>query len=132
MMTVCTWRAGVCVNLSLDHCVITLSEDGMARFSGDGVHRYTPRAREVFDVTGAGDTVVATMAVTMAAGHSVPEACKIANIAAGIKVAKLGAATVSLAELNNELSGIRHIPTPNEKLNDFRLTPVGLSAWLSM
>ena len=94
-------------SLSLEHCLITLSEDGMALFSEDGVHRYTSRAREVFDVTGAGDTAVAALAVSLAAGKPMPEACRLANIAAGIKVGKLCAATVSLSELSAGLPEAR-------------------------
>jgi D-beta-D-heptose 7-phosphate kinase/D-beta-D-heptose 1-phosphate adenosyltransferase len=56
------------------------------------------------------------MAVALAAGQSVPEACKVANVAAGIKVGKLGAATVSLSEINNALSGILPGIAPAEKI----------------
>src|SRR5439155_384511 len=56
-------------------------------------------AREVFDVTGAGDTVIAVFAATFAAGHDLEQAAVIANIAASIVVGKLGAATVSAPEL---------------------------------
>ncbi|MFZ1416066.1 MAG: D-glycero-beta-D-manno-heptose-7-phosphate kinase [Defluviicoccus sp.] len=90
--------------LDLDHCLITLGEDGMALVSADGVHRLPSRAREVFDITGAGDTVVAALAVACATGNDVRRACEIANIAAGLKVAKLGAATVSRDELASELA----------------------------
>ncbi|MFO1152669.1 MAG: D-glycero-beta-D-manno-heptose-7-phosphate kinase [Rhodospirillales bacterium] len=100
----------------LEHCLITLSEDGMALFSADGVHRYTSRAREVFDVTGAGDTAMAALAVGLASGRPAVEACRIANVAAGIKVGKLGAATVTLAEVNDELYGSRHHAACTEKI----------------
>ena len=103
-------------SLGLDHCLITLSEDGMALFSADGVHRYTARAREVYDVTGAGDTAMAALAVGLATGRSASEACRIANVAAGIKVGKLGAATVTLGEVNNELYGSRYRSPCAEKI----------------
>lgn len=103
-------------SVGLEHCLITLSEDGMALFSADGIHRYTSRAREVFDVTGAGDTAMAALAVGLATGRPAPEACRIANVAAGIKVGKLGAATVSLVELNDELFGARDRSACAEKI----------------
>ena len=58
-----------------------------------------PSAREVADVTGAGDTVIATLALAIAAGATMPEAARLANEAAGIVVGKFGAATVTRAEL---------------------------------
>lgn len=102
--------------LALDHCLITLGEDGMALFSADGEHRLPSRAREVFDITGAGDTVVATLAVACAAGNDIRRACEIANIAAGLKVAKLGAATVSRDELAAELARGPHRIQPSAKI----------------
>jgi len=60
-------------------------------------------AREVFDVTGAGDTVVSTLAVALAAGESLPSAVALANLAAGIVVSKLGTASVSFAELKQSV-----------------------------
>jgi D-beta-D-heptose 7-phosphate kinase/D-beta-D-heptose 1-phosphate adenosyltransferase len=62
-------------------------------------------AREVFDVTGAGDTVIATLAAALAAGTPLAQACRLANAAAGVVVGKLGTATVSPAELRRALSG---------------------------
>jgi D-beta-D-heptose 7-phosphate kinase/D-beta-D-heptose 1-phosphate adenosyltransferase len=102
--------------LALEHCLITLGEDGMALFSAGGEHRLPSRAREVFDITGAGDTVVATLAVACAAGNDVRRACEIANIAAGLKVAKLGAATVSRDELAAELARGPHGMPPSAKI----------------
>jgi D-beta-D-heptose 7-phosphate kinase/D-beta-D-heptose 1-phosphate adenosyltransferase len=62
-------------------------------------------AREVFDVTGAGDTVIATLALGLAAGATFAEAATLANVAAGIVVGKIGTATVSDTELLAELNG---------------------------
>lgn len=83
--------------------LITQGEHGMTLFLRSGktassVHIPT-RAREVFDVTGAGDTVISTLALTWAAGASPEEAATAANFAAGIVVAKLGTATASAEEL---------------------------------
>jgi D-beta-D-heptose 7-phosphate kinase/D-beta-D-heptose 1-phosphate adenosyltransferase len=72
----------------------------MALFSGDGeVARVPTVAREVYDVVGAGDTVTAYLASMLAAGGSVLEAAVVANIAAGIEVSKLGAVSVTAAEI---------------------------------
>jgi bifunctional ADP-heptose synthase (sugar kinase/adenylyltransferase) len=61
-------------------------------------------ARDVYDVTGAGDTVVATLAVALAAGLGIEEAVRVANAAAGIVVGKIGTATVTLDELRERLA----------------------------
>lgn len=88
--------------LALDALLVTRSEEGMSLFrAGDTVHEGT-RAQEVFDVSGAGDTVIATLAVMLAAGCSLVDAMRLSNHAAGIVVAKLGTATVSLEEMQGE------------------------------
>lgn len=80
--------------------LITRGERGMMLLEGKGEPVYVPTAaREVFDVTGAGDTVIATLAASIAAGASLVEAAMLANHAAGIVVAKLGTATASAEEL---------------------------------
>ncbi|MCF8198987.1 MAG: D-glycero-beta-D-manno-heptose-7-phosphate kinase [Sulfuritalea sp.] len=85
--------------LELDALLVTRSEEGMTLFSADGVAHEAALAREVYDVSGAGDTVIATVAVMLGSGLSLPEAMRQANLAAGIVVGKLGAATCSLEEL---------------------------------
>jgi len=90
--------------LGLDALLITRSEKGMTLLVRDHAPMHIPtQAREVFDVTGAGDTVVATIAAGLAAGVSLPEAVVLSNVAAGIVVAKLGTATVSAIELQRAL-----------------------------
>jgi D-glycero-beta-D-manno-heptose-7-phosphate kinase len=85
--------------LGVDSVLITRGEHGMWLDHG-GVDGYLPAsAREVADVTGAGDTVIATLALAIAAGATMPEAARLANEAASIVVGKFGAATVSPAEL---------------------------------
>lgn len=79
--------------------LLTRSEDGMTLFDANGVTHESARAREVFDVTGAGDTVIATLAVLIGAGVPLPEAMRLANKAGGIVVGKFGTATVSYDEL---------------------------------
>jgi len=91
-------------NLSLDHLLITLGSDGMLLFPGPGPQIHIPtQAREVFDVSGAGDTVAAVMALGLAAWDNPLLAATVANIAAGVVVGKVGTAPVFRAELEREL-----------------------------
>jgi D-glycero-beta-D-manno-heptose-7-phosphate kinase len=85
--------------LKLDALLVTLGEDGMTLFDAQGESHVDAQAREVFDVTGAGDTVIATLAAFVAAGMSLREALPLANKAGGIVVGKFGTATVSYEEL---------------------------------
>ena len=86
-------------DLSLDALLVTRSEEGMSLFTAAGAMHEPTQAREVFDVSGAGDTVIATIGLMLAAGVDMANAVKIANRAAGVVVGKLGTATVSRAEL---------------------------------
>jgi rfaE bifunctional protein kinase chain/domain len=86
-------------SLRLDSLLLTRSEEGMSLFDTAGHLRVAAQAREVFDVTGAGDTVIATMAAMLACGVSLRDALPIANRAAGLVVGKFGTATVSYEEL---------------------------------
>ena len=83
----------------LEGLLLTRSEEGMSLFDAAGHLQVQAQAREVFDVTGAGDTVIATMAAMLACGMSLREAMPIANRAGGIVVGKFGTATVSYDEL---------------------------------
>jgi rfaE bifunctional protein kinase chain/domain len=86
-------------NLGLDVLLVTRSEEGMTLFER-GQHLHVPaQAREVFDVSGAGDTVIATLGVKLASGAGFAEAVRWANLAAGIVVGKLGTAVVHPEEL---------------------------------
>ena len=85
--------------LRLEALLLTRSEEGMTLFSEDEVLHIPAMAREVYDVSGAGDTVIATMAVMLAAGKSFADAVRLANKAGGIVVGKLGTATVTAQEL---------------------------------
>jgi D-glycero-beta-D-manno-heptose-7-phosphate kinase len=85
--------------LRLDGLLLTRSEEGMSLFDASGHLRVAAQAREVFDVTGAGDTVIAIMAAMLACGESLREGLPIANRAAGLVVGKFGTATVSYEEL---------------------------------
>src|SRR5688572_22165801 len=86
--------------LEVEHLLLTLGERGMMLIPARGqVTRVPTTAREVYDVVGAGDTVTAYLAATLAAGATAREAAVIANYAAGVEVGKLGAATVSAGEV---------------------------------
>jgi D-beta-D-heptose 7-phosphate kinase/D-beta-D-heptose 1-phosphate adenosyltransferase len=86
--------------------LMTRGEAGMSLFERDGGVRHTAfpaQAREVFDVTGAGDTVIGVLALAVAAGATLREAAYLANQAAGIVVAKVGTATATREELKRIL-----------------------------
>jgi D-glycero-beta-D-manno-heptose-7-phosphate kinase len=86
--------------LGCDAALITRGEHGLSLFEPGRPARHVPTAaREVFDVTGAGDTVIATLALARAAGASLAEAAVLANFAAGVVVGKIGTATASPAEV---------------------------------
>jgi rfaE bifunctional protein kinase chain/domain len=86
-------------SLDVAAVVLTRSEDGMSLFDEAGGLDLPAQAREVFDVTGAGDTVIATLATMLAAGLDLRQALPVANRAGGIVVGKFGTATVSYDEL---------------------------------
>ncbi|HEV2220369.1 MAG TPA: D-glycero-beta-D-manno-heptose-7-phosphate kinase [Casimicrobiaceae bacterium] len=86
-------------DLDLGALLVTRSEEGMSLYSDAGTLTIPAQAREVFDVSGAGDTVIATLGALLAAGAPLPDAVAIANQAAGIVVGKLGTATVTPDEL---------------------------------
>lgn len=85
--------------LKLDAVLVTLSEQGMSLFDEQGALHIPTHALEVFDVTGAGDTVIATLATLLAAGLTLRQAIPYANKAGGIAVGKFGTSTVSFKEL---------------------------------
>jgi D-beta-D-heptose 7-phosphate kinase/D-beta-D-heptose 1-phosphate adenosyltransferase len=82
-----------------DYALITRGEEGMSLFHRDGSQHLPTFARDVFDGIGAGDTVIATLALAYAGGASMEESALLANHAAGIVVGKIGAATVGPDEL---------------------------------
>ena len=90
--------------LEFDSLLVTRGEDGMSLIrEGEEIFHLPTHAREVFDVTGAGDTVISTLAAALAAQASLEDAVVLANLAAGIVVRKLGTATTSLAEIQYEM-----------------------------
>ena len=99
----------LCNDINLDALLVTRSEKGMVLFQRDSEpFVQATHAREVYDVTGAGDTVIATLATALAAGSDLVEATQIANLAAGLVVRKLGTATTSVKEIQSEM--LKHAP----------------------
>ncbi|MCC3704196.1 bifunctional D-glycero-beta-D-manno-heptose-7-phosphate kinase/D-glycero-beta-D-manno-heptose 1-phosphate adenylyltransferase HldE [Rouxiella badensis] len=94
------------VNFELSALLVTRSEQGMTLLQPGKAPLHLPtQAQEVYDVTGAGDTVIGVLATVLAAGSSLEEACFLANAAAGVVVGKLGTSTVSTVELENAVHG---------------------------
>ncbi len=90
--------------LQLEALLVTRSEDGMSLYRANEILHEPAQSREVFDVSGAGDTVIATLAVMLASGAGFPDAMRIANRAAGIVVGKLGTAVVSREEIIRDMN----------------------------
>lgn len=94
--------AAVRATYQFDALLVTRSEEGMSLFDAAGAHHEATRAQEVFDVSGAGDTVIAAFAVALAAGAGGVEAMRLANRAAGIVVGKFGTAVATADEVFGE------------------------------
>ncbi|MCP3428890.1 bifunctional D-glycero-beta-D-manno-heptose-7-phosphate kinase/D-glycero-beta-D-manno-heptose 1-phosphate adenylyltransferase HldE [Opacimonas viscosa] len=94
--------------LELDALLLTRSEQGMSLFSTNPTYHLPAKAKEVYDVTGAGDTVIATLATAIGSGVALNDACVLANHAASIVVGKLGTSTVSPTELALSLQAKVH------------------------
>ncbi len=92
--------------LGVDYLLVTLGAEGMALASSEAVWKTPSIARDVFDVSGAGDTVTAWAAAALAARATAPEAAWIANLAASVEVGKRGTATVSQAEVLQRSTGL--------------------------
>lgn len=90
--------------LGLEALLVTRSEEGMSLYRDGQIDHQATRAQEVYDVSGAGDTVIATMGLCLAAGYTLPESMHAANAAAGVVVAKLGTAICSFDELVRALN----------------------------
>jgi len=108
-----TRRAGVRLLASgeAEAVLITLGEAGMMLFERDRSPATVPaQARAVYDVTGAGDTVIATLGLALAAGAPLSHAVRLANAAAGLAVEQVGTTTVTADQLREALSGIRSLP----------------------
>ncbi len=109
-------RAGkkILTQTRVPHLLVTRGEEGMALFEGRARVTHIPTvAQEVFDVTGAGDTVISTLALGLVAGLSILESAVLANIAAGLVVGKLGTATITPEELISRISNLPRIARPS-------------------
>jgi D-beta-D-heptose 7-phosphate kinase/D-beta-D-heptose 1-phosphate adenosyltransferase len=102
--------------LDLDFVIVTLSEDGMAIF-GEDVTKIPTIAREVYDVTGAGDTVLAALGVGLSSGFDIYKSALFANSAAAVVVAKLGSATASIDEINRYENQKLHVECESKILS---------------
>ena len=96
------------LELNLKALIVTRSEEGMSLFTAEGAWHEPTQAREVYDVSGAGDTVIATLGLMVASGESLRDAMHVANRAGGIVVGKLGTATVTREELLADLQTQPH------------------------
>jgi D-beta-D-heptose 7-phosphate kinase/D-beta-D-heptose 1-phosphate adenosyltransferase len=114
--------------LDIDYMTVTMSEKGIRILYPDAVFHFPTRAREVFDVTGAGDTVIATLAASLAGGLDAQTAVTLANIAAGIVVAKTGTSPISRNELVAEFTASTQMKGP-DKILDLPHLLVRLAEW---
>ena len=105
ILSVCAIALATLATLSAQSILITRSADGMSLFEkGTKLPTTIPTmAREVYDVTGAGDTVISVFTLALAAGATLPEAAALSNYAAGIVVGKSGTATASVDEIEGVL-----------------------------
>ncbi len=88
---------------NIEQLLITRSEKGMSLYSNNQAIHIPTHSEEVFDVSGAGDTVVAALSLAIAAGHNIEDAIHISNVAAGIVIKKMGTASLTINELNEAL-----------------------------
>ncbi len=116
--------------LKLEYLTVTLSEKGIAVLKSDGKKTYPALTRQVFDVSGAGDTVVATLTLALASGLSIEEAAPLANIAAGIVVSKIGTVPVTSNELLTGLMPELELQASEKVLSLDRLI-TRVNAWRS-
>jgi D-glycero-beta-D-manno-heptose-7-phosphate kinase len=91
--------------LAIDHLLLTRGKDGITLYTARGALHVKAEAREVYDVSGAGDTVIATLAAMIASGARMEQAVRLANRAGGIVVGKIGTAVVTRKELFGKVSG---------------------------
>jgi D-beta-D-heptose 7-phosphate kinase/D-beta-D-heptose 1-phosphate adenosyltransferase len=110
------------------YLTVTMSEKGITNLGADGDFHSPARAREVFDVSGAGDTVIATLAASLAGGLEIRTAVELANLAAGIVVGKVGTVPIAGHELIAALTPSSGI-TSGEKILDFERVQRRVAEW---
>jgi D-beta-D-heptose 7-phosphate kinase/D-beta-D-heptose 1-phosphate adenosyltransferase len=108
-------------DLGLEAGIVTLDKDGMALAHRDGTEAvYPTRPRQVYDITGAGDMVMSVLGLALAAGADYPSAIRLANVAGGLEVEKIGVATVTREEILNELYQARVAADPRAATRKLR------------
>ncbi len=122
--------AAMLPSLDLQYLTVTLSEKGIAVVRMDGTRTFPAVARQVFDVSGAGDTVIATLALSLASGLPIEAAVALANIAAGIVVSKVGTVPVTRDELITSLMPEIELQA-SEKLLELDRLQTRVNAWRS-
>jgi D-beta-D-heptose 7-phosphate kinase/D-beta-D-heptose 1-phosphate adenosyltransferase len=90
-------------DLSLDSLLLTLGKNGMILFSRDSVLTFPTLQKDVYDVTGAGDTVISVIAASLASKKTLKKSCELANVAAGLSIQHLGTVSISKSDINNAL-----------------------------
>ena len=90
-------------DLQLDALLLTLGKNGMVLFSKDSVLTFPTSQKDVYDVTGAGDTVISVLAAALASNKTLKKSCELANIAAGLSILHLGTASISKSDINNAI-----------------------------
>ncbi len=122
--------AAMLPSLNLEYLTVTLSEKGIAVVAADGTRTFPAVARQVFDVSGAGDTVIATLALSLASGLPIEAATALANIAAGIVVSKVGTVPITRNELITSLMPEIELQA-SEKLLELDRLQTRVNAWRS-
>lgn len=115
--------------LGISHLMVTLGELGIALVDSNGTRSFPARCREVFDVSGAGDTVIATVAAATAAGIELEEAIQIANLAAGLVISKIGTTAVDKDELIVALSPSENEASGQQKICSQEELPQVVARW---
>jgi len=111
-------------DLGLEAGIVTLDKDGMALAHRDGTeHIYPTRPRQVYDITGAGDMVMSVLGLALAAGADYPSAIRLANVAGGLEVEKIGVATVTREEIINDLFHSPSAADPHAAASKVRTLP---------
>jgi D-beta-D-heptose 7-phosphate kinase/D-beta-D-heptose 1-phosphate adenosyltransferase len=111
-------------DLGLEAGIVTLDKDGMALAHRDGTEGiYPTRARQVYDITGAGDMVMSVLGLALAAGADYPSAIRLANVAGGLEVEKVGVATVTREEILNDLLHTPAAADPHAAATKLRTLP---------
>ncbi len=90
-------------DLNLDALLLTLGKDGMMLFDNNNTYTFPTSQKEVYDVTGAGDTVISVLAASLASNHPLKKSCELANIAAGLSLQHLGTVSISKSDIKNAI-----------------------------